>query len=54
MYYIESIIDGILCCKTSPHGDWRPLSQKNLTSKIVQLEEKLTQLMNKLENEHNS
>lgn len=28
MYYIESIIDGVLMCKTMPNGKWRPVKHK--------------------------
>lgn len=41
MYYTEKIIDGVLCCKTSPQGQYRPLSARMLTRRIEQLTEEL-------------
>jgi len=38
MYYREEIIDGVLCYKSSPRGEWTPLSAKALTNKIKDLQ----------------
>lgn len=37
MYYEERVIDGVLHCKSSPDGDWRPISAEVLTAKIMEL-----------------
>jgi len=49
MYYVESVIDGILCCKISPNGPWKPLSQKTLTSRVLELEKQNQELKKELE-----
>lgn len=38
MYYNEKVINGVLHCKTSPDGEWRPLSPEALTSRLIQAE----------------
>jgi len=44
MYYRETIIDGVLYCKTTPNGSWREVSNKALTKRLVDLEHKLKEL----------
>jgi hypothetical protein len=41
MYYKEDVINGVLCCKTTPNGEWRELSKETLTNRIKSLEEKI-------------
>ena len=41
MYYEEKIINGILCYRCYPDGEWRELSKKDLTNQINKLKEKL-------------
>jgi hypothetical protein len=41
MYYKEDIINGVLCFKTTPNGEWREFSKENLTKRIKELEEKI-------------
>jgi hypothetical protein len=38
MYYEECVIDGVVCCRTTPDGEWRQLTPRQLTDKIVMLE----------------
>jgi hypothetical protein len=38
MYYREKIIDGVYYYKNDPKGDWTPLNNKNLTSKIIAMQ----------------
>ena len=44
MYYREEIIDGALCYKISPDGKWTPLSVKELTNRIVELQAQINKL----------
>ena len=44
MYYAEKIIDGVLCCKHTPRGEWKPLNAKQLTSKIERLQKEIQKL----------
>jgi hypothetical protein len=37
MYYVEEIINGVLCFKSTPNGEWRALTPEQLTDKIVKL-----------------
>lgn len=38
MYYEERVINGVLCCRSSPNDDFRPMSIQALTAKVVILE----------------
>lgn len=49
MYYKESVVNGILCCKHTPDGEWIPLSLEKLTKKIIHLQVENSMLKNKLE-----
>lgn len=49
MFYIEEVINGVLCYKTSPAGIWRPLSDTKITERYSQLKEQLSALV--VENE---
>lgn len=44
MYYEERVINGVVCCKTSPNGEWRQLTPRQLTDKIVMLENGLREV----------
>ena len=37
MYYTEEIIDGILCWKDTPNGEWYQFTPEQLTDKLVKL-----------------
>ena len=37
MYYEEKVIDGVLCVRVIPDGEFEPLSQEALTKIIVEL-----------------
>jgi len=50
MYYAEEIIDGILCFKTTPNGEWRPLDVRTLTSRLEKAKERIFLLETELEN----
>jgi hypothetical protein len=41
MYYAEKIINGVLCHKDTPDGEWKPFQPQSLTCKIEQLRDKL-------------
>lgn len=49
MYYKEEVIDGILCCKHSREGEWIPLSQQQLTKKILKMKVEIEHLTHKLD-----
>jgi len=44
MYYIERIINGILCCKWTPDGEWQELSKEKMTEKILALKAEIETL----------
>jgi len=44
MYYVERVINGVLCCKSTPKGKWRELSKETLTNRILKLEKKLLEI----------
>jgi hypothetical protein len=55
MFHQEKTIDGILCYRTNPNGDWRPYSQKELSlilkdrlfekeSEILELKRRISEL----------
>ena len=44
MYYKEEIINGILCYKLTPKGEWHEMTKEQLTKKLMKyrsFEEKL-------------
>lgn len=49
MYYAEQIIDGIYYYKTTPNGDWKELSKKQLANKLISLKNEMEILKSKLE-----
>lgn len=49
MYYKEEVIDGVLCFKNTPKGEWIPLDAEQLTRKIVKLQHEVNRLTHKLE-----
>jgi len=40
MYYEEKVIDGILHCRSTSDGEWRPLMTKELTAKLLECRQK--------------
>jgi hypothetical protein len=38
MYYQEKIINGVLMFKTTPNGDWKPISPEELTKRLQKLQ----------------
>lgn len=51
MYYKEQIVDGVLCWKGTPDGEWTPMSPEKMTRKIMQLKIEVEMLKSKLERE---
>lgn len=49
MYYVEKIIDGIYYYKTTPTGEWKELSKKQLANKLISLKNEIEILKSKLE-----
>lgn len=47
MYYVEEIIDGVLCYKLSPEDEWHPVDIKTATKKIIKLQEQVKKLTTK-------
>jgi hypothetical protein len=35
MFYEESVIDGVLHFKTTPEGEWRPITAATLTAMFI-------------------
>lgn len=52
MYYQEQVINGILHYRSSPNSDWIPMSKEKLTKKVLDLKEKINNLL--AEDEENS
>jgi hypothetical protein len=49
MYYKEEIINGILCFKTYPNDNWKPVGEKELTKRVTELKAKVALLELELE-----
>lgn len=49
MYYLEDIINGVLCFKTFPDGAWHPCSKDRLNGKIVELSNELYKCYREIE-----
>jgi hypothetical protein len=41
MFYEEQIIDGILCYRTTPKGEFVPMSAVQLTTRVLELRRQL-------------
>jgi hypothetical protein len=46
MYYQEKVINGILCCKYSPNGEWIELAKQTLTERLMKYEKALQIIQN--------
>jgi len=46
MYYQEEVINGILCCKHSPNGEWIKLSKQSLTERLMKYNKALQIIQN--------
>jgi hypothetical protein len=44
MYYKEAWINGKLCCKSTPNGEWIPFTIGQYKEKVKQLEEQVKNL----------
>lgn len=51
MYYDEQVINGILCHRSTPKGEWIEFTAKELTEKIIELKDKFRDLEVQLEDE---
>lgn len=49
MYYEEKVIDGVLCWRGSPNGEWIPITIEHLTDQYVQLRREMNILNRKYE-----
>ncbi len=47
MYYSEKVIKGVLHYQKSPYDGWRKMSKKQLTSRVVILQEDLAKARKK-------
>jgi len=41
MYYQEKVIDGVLCYKTKPDGDWKMCTLRELTKRLMEFDKTL-------------
>ena len=46
MYYQEKVINGILCCKHSPNGEWVELAKQTLTERLMKYKQALHTIQN--------
>lgn len=44
MYYKEKIINGILCCRGVPNGEWRPIDYETIVKRLIVAEDKLQRM----------
>jgi len=35
MFYEEQVVDGVLCFRNTPDGEWEPLSASDLTAELM-------------------
>ena len=49
MYYKEELINGVLCFRLTPDGEFKPLSSEQLTNTILNLRLEVERLQNRLE-----
>lgn len=45
MYHDETIINGVLCHRGTPDGEWVPYTQTELTSKLVEVHARVTEIL---------
>lgn len=50
MYYEEKLINGVLMCRRSPHGDWSQCSIERMSERIIELTRQIKYLTDKLDN----
>jgi len=41
LYYKEEVINGVLCWRYRPDGEWIPMEPKSMTARIQRLEKEL-------------
>lgn len=44
MFYEESVVDGVLCWRGRPDGDWVPCSYRKITERLIEARAKLVEL----------
>jgi len=49
MYYEEKVIDGVLCWRNKPGGQWTPFANAQLTARLLNMEDRISDLENKVE-----
>jgi len=49
MYYEEQVINGVLCHRSTPTGEWIQFTLEELTSKFVEMKNKYFNLELRLE-----
>ncbi len=42
MYYEEQVRDGVLCYRSTPDGEWVPMSAERLTGMLLELRQRQT------------
>lgn len=50
MYYREEVINGILCFKTTPNGEWKQVSAQEMTTRLLNAKDTIFQLQEVLSN----
>ena len=48
MYYVEQVIDGVLCYRTQPHGKWHAVSREAMQKRMLAAEQKVLMVEAKL------
>jgi len=49
MYYDEQVINGVLCHRGTPNGEWIKFTPEQLTAKILELKADVSRLENTLD-----
>ncbi len=44
MYYEEHVVNGVLCWRNTPGGEWVPKSPGELTARLLRYEKALTRI----------
>ena len=45
MYHVEKIINGVLCFKSTPNGEWIPFSVQEITRRLKQTKTSLKNMI---------
>ena len=41
MYYEEKVVNGVLCWRGTPEGEWTPWPLEGLTARVIRIEKQL-------------